>query len=232
MNEQRQDQIDRYVRGEMTTEESRRFEEALAKDADLRADYDFTKQVQETLKNRKMKLDLMKQWDQEEKDEETVSMTARHRHRVAFRLAGGIFLVAALVTGVFFIILPQKETSRQDVPQLDLTLYENYRSGSSVPQIASLISQKRYEEALLRIEDEEKDLIVQKQIRPISEEEREQMEYERAAARLDADHLKWLKVYVLMGLDRKDEALKLLNDMRYTSGPYQLKADSLYRLLK
>lgn len=230
MNEQKQDQIDRYVRGEMTGEERQRFESELMQDAELRKEYEFIRQVQDTLKDRKEKVQLMAQWDEEEKYD--MKTAALYRRRRAFRIAGGLLLVAVLIVG-FFLFMPfRKGTTMQEMPQLDMSLYESYRSGGAIPQIASLIRQKQYEEALKRIETEESVLVVPDTVTPATDEEREQIAYEVAATRLDADHLRWLKVYALMGLERRDEALRLLDELRRSAGVYQQKADSLYQILK
>lgn len=232
MNEQKQNQIDRYVRNEMTAEERVHFEAELAEDENLRMEYEFTKQVQDTLKNRQEKLEMMRAWDEEEK-QESVLETARYRRRRRLRVAGGFLLVAVLIAG-FFLLLPSKwETVPENtLPQLDLSLYENYRSGTALTKIVNLIQQQQYQEALQCIEEEEKNLYVPDTSGLTSDEEREQMEYEAAAARLDAAHLKWLKVYALVGLNRREDALEVLDDMRRTLNPYQQKADSLYLLLK
>lgn len=231
MNEQRQDQIDRYIRGEMSEEQRKHFEEQLAQNAELRAEYEFTEQVRDTLKNRKKKLDLMKQWDEDEECQ-AVGVSSRHRRRWILPVAGGFFVVAVLVAGFYFGKSFQKETALKHASQVDVSLYENYRSGSAVPQIVALIRQERYAEALLRIESEEKSLTVQREVVPKTDEERERQEYEAEALRQDADHLKWLKVHALMGLERRDEALNLLDRLRTAPGIYQQKADSLYRVLK
>ena len=43
--------------------------------------------------------------------------------------------------------------------------------------------------------------------------------------------LSWLKVHVLIKLNRLEEAVLLLDEMRHAEGDYKYQADSLYRLL-
>ena len=45
------------------------------------------------------------------------------------------------------------------------------------------------------------------------------------------DELKWLKVYALIGVGRRDEALGLLSELANSDGAYQKSADSLYDVL-
>lgn len=233
MGEQRQDQIDRYIRGEMTAEECKRFERLLDENAALREEYEFTKQVQEALKRRSARLRLMEQWNKEA-EQQAVGVTDRHRHRWIFGVAGGSILAAVLIA-VIFLFVPSRwgPAPEERLPQLDMTLYEHYRSGSPIRRIACFICQKQYEKALLCIRDEEKKVLsAPESLHPATDEERKRMEREVVAARRDADHLKWLKVYALIGLDRQEEARKVLDEMRRSLGPYRQKADSLYRLLR
>lgn len=231
MEEQKQDQIDRYIRGEMNPEECKCFERLLDEDVELREKYEFTKQMREALKSRSAKLRLMEQWN-EESEQYSGGTVAGHSRRRILSVAGGFLLIAVLIIGIFLFVPSRWRTSSEkELPPLDMALYENYRSGSSIPQIVTLIRGKQYEKALQEIYREEKALSVPVDIQPVTDEERERWEYEAAATRLDADHLKWLKVYALIGLDRREEALKVLDEMRRSLGPYQQKADSLYRVL-
>jgi len=44
-----------------------------------------------------------------------------------------------------------------------------------------------------------------------------------------SDDLTWMKANALIGLDRKKEALKLLDKLRKGSGEYKEKAEELYK---
>ncbi len=60
----------------------------------------------------------------------------------------------------------------------------------------------------------------------------ENSENEDLSVKEKMDELKWLKVYALLGLQRYDEALQLLDELRSTEGFYQSSADTLYKLIK
>ena len=46
-----------------------------------------------------------------------------------------------------------------------------------------------------------------------------------------ADELSWMKVYALLGIDRREGALQLLDQLRHSEGEYMEKADSLYLII-
>lgn len=225
MDEQKQDYIDRYIRKEMSEEERRHFEMQLLSDPELQEQYEFTLQMKEALKSRKDKLERMRRWE----DDSKMSRNVKHRS-VMWGVTVSVAVAAVLVAGIF-LFSPQKA----EMPPLDDSAWEVYRSAGTYSQIVSLIQQERYAEALQEIERQEQEnsrLSMDVVSAPLTDEERERMEYEQEAARQDADHLRWLKVYALMGLERREEALEVLDSLRKKEGIYQGQADSLYRMLK
>lgn len=77
MYKDNQNRIDAYLRGEMNIEQKQLFENELADNEELREDYLLTKSIVNALRDRKEKLDLIKQWSREIEDE------YNNRHRVA-----------------------------------------------------------------------------------------------------------------------------------------------------
>ena len=63
----------------------------------------------------------------------------------------------------------------------------------------------------------------------ISDEERRA--YDQMLIQEKADELSWMKVYALLGVDRRDDALQVLDGLRHTEGEYKEKADSLYLII-
>lgn len=226
MNEQIQDRVDRYLRGEMTDKERSEFENQLKEDVDLLEAYEFTIQVQEALKSHREKTEMMRQWDME--DHETTEKERMHRI-FRNRVIGGLLVAAVLVVGVFLFYPRQVE-----MPPLEKDGFEVYRSGGNLTQIVDLIQAGKYSEALTQIENKEKEFvqIPLDSLSSLSDEERERAEYEAEVMRQETDHLKWLKVYALMGLDRREEALLLLDELRNRNGVYRHLADSLFSLMK
>lgn len=163
---------------------------------------------------------------------ESEQPVAKKRRRPAYWLTGA--LSAAAVVAVCFLVF---RPSTVEMPALDMATYQSYRTGGAVSEIAALIEQKDYATALRRIETEEKALATNdadflKNSDNLSEEERERLDYERQAANLDRDELKWLKVYALIGLERKQEAVTLLHEISHEDGPHREEAEKLYEKLK
>lgn len=225
MDERKQEYIDRYIKNEMSVQERQCFEERLVSDAELREQYEFTLQVQTVLRSRAEKLERMKDWDNASAEKNTM---IANRKRTGWVAAVILTAAAAWVGGTF--LLPDKEVK---MPPLDQSGWELYRSGDNLSQIAALIQEEHYAEALQVIDEKEKNVYsFSRKSSPVTDEERERMEYEQKVARLNAYHMKWLKVYALVGLGRMDEALEVLDFLRKEEGVYQMQADSLYRLMK
>ena len=63
-------------------------------------------------------------------------------------------------------------------------------------------------------------------------EEQEEIRYKLELLRVKQEGLAWLKVQALIGLDRMEEALLLLDKIRQSESEYREQADSLYNVLK
>ena len=116
---------------------------------------------------------------------------------------------------------------------------DNYRGNNSLQQIAGLINQKDYEDALAAIEIEEKSLSVREEelsdsvsLGAMSEEETEALSYEKNLLASMKYDLNWLKANALLGVGRKKEAIVLLEELKTEEGEYRAQADSLYNVLK
>ena len=107
------------------------------------------------------------------------------------------------------------------------------RAGSDNSELNLLLSQKKYEEALRRIEDKcstlKNDSI---ELAQDLTKDDEQKEYDFMIIKDKQDNLKWLKAYAYLCMNQKDMALKVLNELRSAEGYYQMSADSLYQQLK
>lgn len=228
MDEKKQELIDRYIKDEMPAEERRQFEKLLSEDAELQEQYEFTRQLQEALKSRMEKINLMKQWEDE--DAEPAVQKVGHR-KTLWRIVASVAAVVLVSVSLYMYMQP----SGVEMPPLNESYGDVYRSSGELSQVKDLILEKRYAEALQMIDSLEKWTQVDEKNgvkANMSNEERERIQYEREVERQEADRLKWLKVYALMGLDRREEALQLLDELRRWNGIYQRKADSLYWLIK
>lgn len=229
MDEKKQELIDRYIKDEMAVEERRQFEKLLSEDAELQEQYEFTRQLQEALKSRMEKMNLMKQWEDEEA--EPAVRKAGHR-KTLWRIVASVAAVVVISVSLYMFIQPSTQVK---MPSLNESYGDVYRSSGELSQVKDLILEKRYAEALQMIDSLEKWTQVDEKNgvkATMSDEERERIQYEQEVELQEADRLKWLKVYALMGLERREEALQLLDELRCSNGIYQRKADSLYRLIK
>ena len=108
--------------------------------------------------------------------------------------------------------------------------YSTMRGGGNYENIEKLLVDKNYEDAMKQIEIEETKIAEQRTATDsIADEERRA--YDRMLIQEKADELSWMKVYALLGADRRDDALQLLDELRHTEGEYKEKADSLYLIV-
>lgn len=73
MNKDYQERIDTYLHGEMTANQRYLFESELEENEELRKEYWLTQSIVKALANRNRKLDLMKQWSEELKNEQNIN---------------------------------------------------------------------------------------------------------------------------------------------------------------
>lgn len=143
--------------------------------------------------------------------------------------------IAALLAVGCFVTLPlmQDGTEYMQGPILPAG---TARNGGDLAQIESLILNKDFGKALTAIEEAEKEMqATAPAFAPadtLDDELREQMAYEANERQLRTEDLKWLKVYALIGLEREQEALSLLDQLRNGDGEYKESAGKLYLKLK
>lgn len=239
MKIENQDNIDRYVLGEMSVEEHAGFERQVAQDAKLQEQLEFTQNVNTAIKSRNEKLEKMEAWDD---DYILVSVRAcsakPQKGRKLFLWFSSIAGIAVLLVFGYFLWAPIGASSGDiyKVPQMSV---DSYRGNNSLQQIAGLINQRDYEDALAAIEVEEKSLSVREEelsdsvsLGTMSEEETEALSYEKNLLASMKYDLNWLKANALLGVGRKKEAIVLLKELKTEEGEYRAQADSLYNVLK
>ena len=94
MTDRKQDLADRYIRGEMTDEERRSFEQQLGEDEELREIYRYTLRVVRVVNDRNSKIDKINRWNAEH----TVVRKHHFYNTFAARLFYGVAAAAAVVT--------------------------------------------------------------------------------------------------------------------------------------
>lgn len=244
-----QDKIDNYLLNRMSGEARRAFEQEMEQDKELWEQMEFTKNVQAALKSRNEKLVQMQEW-QEEMDEEVVEAGSyraiesdhqycpmpamenqafptspfRKKRHLIYWLSG---IVAIFLVGLFLLPINIIHESKP-VP----IEYGTFRGGRDYPEIKRLIGQTEYKKAILAIEKEECLLEQELLINKKDTTNRERQKYDSMLIEMKQDELMWLKVHVLLGLGKEEEAMCLLDRLRETDNEYRLAADSLYNQLK
>lgn len=193
MTDRKQELIDRYIRGEMTADERLAFEKQLTEDEELYEMHKYTAKVSKAVKDRNEKLEKIKQWEQEHKD----NIVQRKSYSVVNKIAFTFMTVAAVTALVMFI------NKGPSMPEMDTQKYLFYRGSSTVTHVANLIEEEKYDNALYVIEHTEKefqeDLDSLEMLKTsLSNEDKKRVEYEVSATSLDKSEMQWLKVYALM----------------------------------
>lgn len=229
MNELLQEKIDAYLLNRMNESEKIEFEELLNKNQELKDQYQFTKTVRNELKDRTEKIKLLQTIKEKGK-----SIKLRKIALTSSAITG----IAAVFILVFFIKYPSG--SFQSMPLLDMEYYDEYRANGDVKSIAILINEKKYEEALVKIQEEEQDLSEMSemlmsdsiQYNSLTQEEKARVEYEIKVYRRDRMELEWLKLHAYIGLNNKEEYNKIIKKIISEDGVHQVDAKKLYESIK
>lgn len=228
-----QDKIDDYLLNRMPDEERLAFEKEVCENADLRKQLEYTRSVREAVTSRSEMLAAMREWENDyhwENARVAVAHVANEAPRPAKkRLVYWISGVAAVfVVGLFLLLRPTGSPSVSN-PNPDVMLGDSYRGGKDYSVINDKLQQKEYEEVLAYIELEA-DSIRMDSIEVIKDQaiDKEELEYEMILIKERQDELRWLKVLALIGLNRQEEVLSLLDELRNAECDYKQQADSLY----
>ena len=248
MNDNLQDRIDEYVLGHMSVEDKERFEEELIENKDLREQYNYTRLLKDTISEYAELQELMNQWDkdiEEEHDDEESFVAASavlddeqttipqkvNKKKILYWFFG---VAAVLVIGLFMINPFFIESDFQYNSCIEWGSVRN--AGNEFIQIDTLLINKKYNEALCKIDSLEKEIKISDIYDGINDtldiELKEEIEYNKQVLKIHSDDLRWMKIYALLGLKRKSEAILLLEQLKSNEGFYKEKADSLYNILK
>ena len=247
-----QDHIDNYLLGRMSDEDSKAFEQELKLNEELREQMEFTKDVQTATKSRNEKLAKMQEWedDYEWEDDRGVA-AARYRPtgsgfescpapsiehaRIMPRSSGRKYLywisgIAAIFIVGFFLIHNYMGSEEDMMFNSSSIEYSTMRGGGNYENIEKLLVDKNYEDAMKQIKIEEAK-IAEQRIATDSIPDDERRAYDQMLIQEKADELSWMKVYALLGVGKRDDALQILDGLRHTEGEYKEKADSLYLII-
>lgn len=231
-----QDKIDDYLLNRMPDEERLAFEKEVSENAELREQLEYTRSVREAVTSRSEMLAAMREWENDyhwDNERVAVAHTANEaprpvKKRLIYWMSG---VAAVFVVGLFFLLRPA-DSSHITNPNPDVILGDTYKGGKDYSVINDKLQQKDYEEALAYIELEV-DSIRTDSVEIIKDQaiDKEELEYEMIVIKERQDELRWLKVLALIGLNRQEEALSLLDELRNAECDYKQQADSLYNLI-
>ena len=254
MKQEYQDQIDKYVLGQMDDTEKSVFEQDVAQDAGLQEQLQFTKDVTSATKSREEKLAKIENWEDDYvfEDNRRVSATnyrptgsgydacpspsteqtfakPRSSGKKVFYWTSGI--AAIFIAGFFLVNNLFVMESGNPASPLPYE-YGNMRGGTDFASIEELLESHDFASALAKIEKQEQELADEMAVlEQDSVQDNERKGYELQLIESKKDDLNWLKVLSLLGLGQNDKAVELLNTIRKSNSGYSLQADSLYNTL-
>lgn len=226
MDEKNLDRIDRYLRKEMSPEESLNFEQEALNDSELLEEVDLSCRVKRSLADRQQKLYVTSKW------------ANRQRNRII--QFSSIISVAAMVLIGLFIWLPLKD-AQKDEPLLAVvngTTDESIQieSNQIVRSVKKSIEDGEEEKAIEKVEQLEQmrviptlDVVSARGFGTsnlLSNERNDSL-----ALYKDAYELHWLKICALVKMGNKKEAKEKLASFILIEGKYKQKADSLLQAL-
>ena len=165
---ERQDRIDRYVRGEMGQAERDDFLKEMEADSSLAEDVMLTQDISRQLGALEKKKQMMQQWEKELREGQDGTVAGDGGSTTVWRTLYAVAGIAAcLLVGFFFW------NKGEDTQTL-------VRGNASVEQISKMIDEGKYEEALVAIDEILADTIIDKSL---PEDEQEYMRAEQALNR-------------------------------------------------
>lgn len=172
----REDQIDAYLRGEMTPSESAAFEADMENDSTLAREVNMIRLIVTGLKDRQEKMETMAGW-QREVDEKQITQVVAKPSRPWVPWLTAFTAAAAVVVGVFLF-----HPISSPLLHPDMTTTKPVMRGSDFSRIDSLIKQGCYQEALNAVQTEiaETDSLLKESIRKREEAEYDVQKYEYA----------------------------------------------------
>jgi len=138
--------------------------------------------------------------------------------------------IAAIFIVGFFLIHNYMGSEEDMMFNSSSIEYSTMRGGGNYENIEKLLVDKNYEDAMKQIKIEEAK-IAEQRIATDSIPDDERRAYDQMLIQEKADELSWMKVYALLGVGKRDDALQILDGLRHTEGEYKEKADSLYLII-
>ena len=215
------DEIDRYLRGEMSADERKAFQGKLSEDPELRTRLHIAEDVADGLRRRAEKQERIQEWEK---------TSVKEKAKLPRRIVMTSISVAAAVIAVVTLYVPKSNGVVQDEgfqPNITLTM----REGLDL-DVHAYWDEGRYEECLDAIGDEID--LYQNEMQSLDASQYEEDEYEYMLKRYEVavEDLLWAKILTLYKMERYDEAFVLVSDYVSQDSYYQEDVQRLYDYLE
>lgn len=225
MDERYNELIDKYLRKEMSQEESLRFEQDALSCHELRKEIELTYRIKRSIINRQKKLCKIAQWERKKKIRVTSVTT--------------IFSIAAMLVIGFFITKPEldvKDTNNNPIASSHINISPKATDAreTAIVAVKNNISKGMEEEAIAEVNRLEEQNIIP----TLNDVSKGKFVMNKSLGLEDAEvlgqeayELHWLKIKSLIAIGKTNEAVKLLKAFVQIDGKYKADADSLLQTL-
>lgn len=223
MDEKIQDRIDKYLRKEMSQEESLNFEQEALNNDELRKELGFSLLVKKSLAGRQQKLGMVARW--------------KHRGKARITSIVSITSIAALLIIGFVIQKPNGDTTSSKGMIAQNNGKEMLSTKEKQKKVTEVMKTVRHQTNDKEIVETIEKLEEQNDIPTISEVSdaqymscrQQDKNNENVNLNVEIYELHWMKIRSLLRMGKKDEALDLLRQFVNLEGCHKAQADSLLK---
>lgn len=224
MDERINDKIDRYLRKEMSSEETLLFEQEILNDEDLRKEVEVSFLIRKSLAGRVEKLRIMNRW--------------RNRRKDRIIKSSFIVSIAALFVIAFFLFKPTATST--DSHRMVAVQTKSKSEHLEIPrnEVNRVKEKVRYAKNDKEVVEAVGELDKSSDIPSISMDfsgnymSHKTTDTEERNLKLDIYELQWKKITSLVRMGKNKEAVSLLKHFVTIQGKYQEQADSILDKLK
>lgn len=224
MDERINDKIDRYLRKEMSSEETLLFEQEILNDEDLRKEIEVSFLIRKSLAGRVEKLRIMNRW--------------RNRRKNLIIKSSFIVSIAALFVIAFFLFKPTATST--DSHRMVAVQTKSKSEHLEIPrnEVNRVKEKVRYAKNDKEVVEAVDELDKSSDIPSISMDfsgnymSHKTTDTEERNLKLDIYELQWKKITSLVRMGKNKEAVSLLKHFVTIQGKYQEQADSILDKLK
>lgn len=182
---------------------------------------DIDKRIERVVESVGSKKAAMRRWESDRVASEAQRKVAIKRWRTyGISAAASVVVIFAVGIGVYMQRIDDQNLGGSAPSTV-------YRGGAAdIDEIAAMIDSAKYQEAIQAIEASMADTVIDSTYPP------ERQEYLRSVNKNQEYELTWLKIQVLVKLDKKQDARALLESYIRTDGSHQIEAKGLLEKMK